>query len=245
MLHIIMLGPRDDSEVIMGNYMDGKSNAERSADKVVRALEKQPFPWVQTLTSGIIGGIMVGLVVWFIQARVHQKTLAQGVAKTIAVVVANDLSISASVSEAMRQRILKREFTVDPGIFEVIYSPTVELPSASEVAPLKSEVIRALDDYKRRLSECAKHRKIYLAELRSGGKQNTLQVVLVAYCVSLDSVVLTGLQLAHQLRQHYPSTQGIFAKLPTSYRPLREDTTRIQEALNKSPDGKSSSGKAE
>jgi hypothetical protein len=217
--------------------VDKKSNEERSAEKIARAPKKQPFQWAQNLASGIVGGIVVGLVVLFVQGYLHQKALEQNVAKTIAVVVANDTSISAIVSEFTRQHILKQEFKDNPVGFEAVYSPTVELPSASEVASLKFEVISALDEYKRRLSECSKHRKIYLSELRSGAKQNALEAALVTYCVSLDSVVLTGIELAEKLQKNYPSTQGIFEKLPIDYRPIQEDMPQIQEILNKTQNG--------
>ncbi len=215
----------------MGNYIDGKSDAARSADKIVNAIAKQKFPWVQTLVSGIIGGILVGVAVWTLQTHFHKKALAEGVANTIAVAIANDLSISPGVSESMRERVAKREFRTDPGMFESIYSPTVELPSPIDVAALDPEVTSALDTYRRRLSECAKHRNTYLVELRSDGRQGTLQGVLFAYCVGLDSTVLSGFLLAEELQTHYPITSELLKKIP-SYRPLDRDMQRLQEAMN-------------
>lgn len=218
----------------MGTYIGSKSDAKRTGDKIVSTLEKQKSPWVQTLVSAIVGGVVVGLVVWRVQATVYHKTLTNGVAKTIAVAIANDLKFTPVVSESTRKGFIKRQFRTDPSVFESVYSPTVELPSAIDVASLEPDVTRALDAYKRHLSECAKHRKTYLSELRTEGKESTLQDVLLTYCVSLDAVVLTGFQLAVQLQTHYPATKDLLKGVPFAYRSMEADIQQIQEVL-KSP----------
>ncbi len=112
--------------------------------------------------------------------------------------VLNDLQYSIPVCMGIQKSIMKKEFITDVDLFRSLYSPSVSLPSNDETGVLHLEVLSALDEYRRAMKECAKHRDTYLRKLENKSYKN-IEVVLLTYCIGLDTVVRRGMNLVHLL----------------------------------------------
>lgn len=215
----------------MGNYVGGKSAAERSAEKIVKAMETQRFPWWPTIITSLISGVVGGVLVWVVQAHSERQRRETDIATSVAITVANDLRLSTGVSQATRDRLIKRQIKSDTGMFVAIYSPTVDLPPSGDAAVLKPSVLSALDEYRRRLGECAKHRQMLIDEWQVNSPPPNGKGIILTYCVSLDSVVRSGLILLDAIEADYPTVKKVITK-PSGYRPIENDMPEIQKVLN-------------
>lgn len=215
----------------MGNYVKGKSDAERSAEKIVKAMETQRFPWWPTIITSVISGVLGGVLVWVVQAHSERQRRETDIATSVAITVANDLHMSTGVSQATRDRLIKRQIKSDTGMFVAIYSPTVDLPASSDTAVLKPSALSALDEYRRRLAECAKHRQILINEWQVNSPPLNGKAILLAYCVSLDSVVRSGFILLEAIEAEYPAAKKVITK-PSGYKLIESDMPEIQKVLN-------------
>jgi hypothetical protein len=176
----------------MTTYIGGKSDAAQSADKIVRVLETQRFPWWPTIITAIISAFLGGLAVWIVQAHIERQRRESDIATSVAITVANDLRLSTSVSHATRDWLIKKQIKNDTGVFVAMYSPTVDLPASGETVILKPTAVSALDEYRRRLVNCAKQRQQLIDEWEANAPPPNGKALLLMYCVSLDSVVRGG-----------------------------------------------------
>jgi len=136
------------------------------------------------------------------------------IASSIMVSVMNDLKYSIPVAESIQDGIRKKDFIPDPDLFESLYSPNVSLPSQDKTIHLHSNVQSLLDEYKRRLDECSKHRATYLQKLREKS-YDKIETCLLIYCIALDSVVKTGMKLLTNLNKQYPGLEQSSVILPS------------------------------
>lgn len=151
------------------------------------------------------------------------------VTRSVRTSVLNDLKYSIPVALNIQDQIRNKEFIVDSDMFRSLYSPNVSLPSTDLTAVLHTEVLAALDEYQRRLSECAKHRATYLQKLENKS-HDKVEVALLTYCIALDSVVRTAMTLVNRLDEHYPDEGFRKPKIP-DYRGLDETIDELVKAI--------------
>ncbi|MBN1902410.1 hypothetical protein JW926_13880 [Candidatus Sumerlaeota bacterium] len=130
-------------------------------------------------------------------------------AKLIRATVTNDLHYTISTTVGIRNQIMKKKFTYTPTTFNLIYSPTVTLPSGDNLGSLEPSIVNALDEYRRRIIACEKQRSEYL-NILEGNLDNYIEMALLTYYISLDSVVCTGINLLSELDKKYPERNSSF-----------------------------------
>lgn len=156
------------------------------------------------------------------------------IVRAINVAVRNDLLATVNVESGIEKMILDKRFHAAPGLFAAIYSPAAELPPTADTSILPLEVLGPLDDFRRRLSECARQHRLYLDALSRPEGEGT-EAALLVYCVALDSEIRAGLILLRRLSDSYPE-QDLGDSGLARYQPIEARIEGLSAAVREGQD---------
>jgi hypothetical protein len=197
--------------------------------------KKQPserrFQIFLVLLSAFVG-FAAGILTMWLQQQSENSNHKAALIRIIRSAIVNDLQYSIRVIGGLKENVNKGYLDRDVTIFRIIYHPTVELPAADEMGILEPRIVASIDEYKRRLKICEENRSEHLKVLEGTNQDNiNSEMTLEIYVVSLDSVILTGLNVIHQIDLNYPSAKDGSIELP-EYSPLAASMDQFSKSIN-------------
>lgn len=177
----------------------------------------------------VVGAFLGSAGTYWFQAR-DVSSRKETMLRLISSSIKNDLSYTVRVTEGLRDNMLKTNFVSDATLFRQLYHPSVFLPDSSDIGLLDPSVVTAFDEYKRHLQECESKRQEHIHALEDS-KLNNVEITCLTYVIGLDSTVLTGTRLLHEIKSQYPKVPGIDDHIG-SYTPLQSYISDLQRTVN-------------
>lgn len=209
-----------------------------NARKEIRA--ERRFQVGMNLAMVVIGAVLgFGASQWF-QLR-GESSRKQALVRLICGSIRNDLAYTVGTTGGLRDSILNKKIGNDPTMFRLLYHPTVVLPDSTDAGLLNSQVIAAIDEYRRMLSECETRRQEHIRALEDPDHKN-LEITLLTYVIGLDSLILRGSSLLRVIESYYPGTSGGDSQI-AAYAPLQGLMGDLQKAMNEATTDRLKKGK--
>lgn len=151
--------------------------------------------------SAVISAV-VSFGMWMWQETINVRTHNEYLVKQIRTTVLNDIRTTIPVAEGIGKSLLNKQ--VIGAAFKMIYYPTVDL-TMDNIGMLPNNILSDVDDYKRSLDQCVRFHENYIESLRDSADDKRLVGWLIAYYVSLDSLIRRGIDIVRDIDGSYPN----------------------------------------